>query len=299
MNESYGKFICYKCKNSGIFPDGGIKTEGGYKEWLCRKEYIDGELQNKYVLYNHKDEKKWYCCCCCGETICGKAWRLLLTCKFLKLSKGTEFNCCQMVLFSILCLLFFTIYYTFYFLIFLWADLFNYCCGSVRKTNYFKVVKLEDFIIIKKIKLLSYEIKVKGPKIWEYGLSEDILNSKGPWICFYCKYSRNSFKDFIQGTNDLNTTIEVNNLKTEDSNLDNGIIAVLFQSADGHINYSIPCKKSLIFSEVEKKLLDVFPEYKQKRLIYIQNGNIIEKEKSLEDNKIIPGFSVVVNNMDE
>lgn len=57
MNESYGKFICYKCKNSGIFPDGGIKTEGGYKEWLCRKEYIDGELQNKYVLYNHKDEK--------------------------------------------------------------------------------------------------------------------------------------------------------------------------------------------------------------------------------------------------
>lgn len=55
----------------------------------------------------------------------------------------------------------------------------------------------------------------------------------------------------------------------------------------------------MVFSEVEKKLLDVFPEYKQKRLIYIQNGNIIEKEKSLEDNKIIPGFSVVVNNMDE
>ena len=167
MNESYGKFICYKCKNSGIFPDGGLKKEGGYKEWLCRKEYIDGELQNKYVLYNHKDEKKWYCCCCCGETKCGKAWRFFLTCKFLKLSKVTELNCCQMVLFSILCLLFFTIYYTFYFLIFLWADLFNYCCGSVRKTNYFKVVKLEDFIIIKKIKILSYEIKVKGPKIWE------------------------------------------------------------------------------------------------------------------------------------
>ena len=59
------------------------------------------------------------------------------------------------------------------------------------------------------------------------------------------------------------------------------------------------CKKSEIFSNVEKKLIDKFPDYKNKKLFYIQNGKVIDKEKSLEENGVTSGFAVLVKTEEE
>jgi hypothetical protein len=135
---------------------------------------------------------------------------------------------------------------------------------------------------------------VKGNKIWESAKFESELELVTPWTCLGCKHNSPSFKDFIFQLNVLNNTAELQDLKADDFYL-NGIISVLFRSVDDQINYAITCKKTEIFSNVEKKLIDKFPEYKNKKLFYIQSGKVIDKEKSLEENKIIPGFAIIVN----
>ena len=138
---------------------------------------------------------------------------------------------------------------------------------------------------------------MKRNKIWESAKFESELESVTPWICLGCKHNSPSFKDFIFQLNVLNNTAELQDLKADDFYL-NGIISVLFRSVDDQINYAITCKKTEILSNVEKRLLDKFPEYWKKELIYLHEGKTIDKEKSLEENKIDSGFAVLVDIMD-
>ncbi len=175
----------------------------------------------------------------------------------------------------------FAIVYLIYFLIFFWIDICNYC----RKKHVYYFFGRE------KTKILN------NNKIWESAKFESELETVGPWICLKCNHNSHSFKDFIFQSNDLNRTTEFQNLKVDDFK-SIGIISVLFQSLDGRINYAITCKKTEIFSNVEKRLLDKFPEYSKKELIYLHEGKTIDKEKSLEENKIDSGFAVLVDIMD-
>ena len=274
MNESNGKFICPKCKkNNGI-----ASTEGNYKKWIYKTVNINGILEKKWFFYNK--EEIWYCCSCCERNdICG-VWGEILAhpcdeccdCK----SKCEVF--CSIFLYLFVYLLVLPIAYLLYFLIFLWIDIYNYCSKSHVYYSFGKKERSE----------------VKRNEIWEYAKFESYWESISPWICLGCKHNYPSFKDFIFQSDVLNRTTELQDLKTDDFYL-NGIISVLFNSTDGRINYATTCKKAEIFSNVEKKLIDKFPEYKNKKLFYIQSGKVIDKEKSLEENKIIPGFAIIVN----
>ena len=67
---------------------------------------------------------------------------------------------------------------------------------------------------------------------------------------------------------------------------DEKIMKIMFISYDESIYYSVNCKKTDIFSKIEALLYDRYPEYKNYNTYFIANGNIINKNKSLEDNKI-------------
>ena len=51
-------------------------------------------------------------------------------------------------------------------------------------------------------------------------------------------------------------------------------------------NYSIICKSSDVFNQIENKLYDEYPILKTIQTYFIFNGKIIEKYKTLEENKI-------------
>ena len=51
-------------------------------------------------------------------------------------------------------------------------------------------------------------------------------------------------------------------------------------------NYSIICKNSDVFNQLENKLYEEFPVLKNIQTYFIFNGKIIEKYKTLEENKI-------------
>ena len=60
------------------------------------------------------------------------------------------------------------------------------------------------------------------------------------------------------------------------------------------INYSVVCKLSWPFSEVEKKLYEDFPEYNKPQTFFTIGTNRIEKNKTLKENKIVKNSVITV-----
>ena len=82
----------------------------------------------------------------------------------------------------------------------------------------------------------------------------------------------------------VNNNDMINKFKDEDE--DDNIISVIFKTMDQKIQYSVPCRKTDSFSKIEKKLYNEYPEYKERNKYFLVNGNKIEVNKTLEENKI-------------
>ena len=55
---------------------------------------------------------------------------------------------------------------------------------------------------------------------------------------------------------------------------------------DENILYSIICKNTDNFKEIEKKFYKKYPEYKNTKNCFTLNGKEIDKTKNLDENKI-------------
>ena len=82
--------------------------------------------------------------------------------------------------------------------------------------------------------------------------------------------------------NIINNTNNLYNLKPDDE-----IISINFNSENDDIKYySLPCKKSDIFSHLEEKLYNDYPQYKDKETFFVVNGQKIKKFKTLKENNV-------------
>ena len=64
------------------------------------------------------------------------------------------------------------------------------------------------------------------------------------------------------------------------------IMSIIFISSDKNMISSLICKNTDVFEFVEKKLYEQYSEYKGLDNIFILNGRKIDKNKSLDENKI-------------
>ena len=64
------------------------------------------------------------------------------------------------------------------------------------------------------------------------------------------------------------------------------MMSIIFISIDEDIHYSIICKNTDIFSNIEKIFYDKYPEYKNIQGEFFINGNKVDKFKNINDNKI-------------
>jgi len=98
----------------------------------------------------------------------------------------------------------------------------------------------------------------------------------------------------IQKQNELNKLIaEINELKSrknrEITSIKPGekIISINFVSTDKMIiNYSRPCKTTDLFVNLEEKLNEDFPQLKDKNYYMANNGQIIKRFKTVDENNI-------------
>ena len=100
--------------------------------------------------------------------------------------------------------------------------------------------------------------------------------------------------------------LELNNLRTQllsNNNNNNNIInnfnlnemmCVNFISGDQNVYYAVPCLKSNTFAEVEEKLYQQYPAYRETNNNFIANGNLVLRFKTIGENKIGNGKPVTL-----
>lgn len=64
------------------------------------------------------------------------------------------------------------------------------------------------------------------------------------------------------------------------------LMPVIFTSADGRFYYSLICKNTDKFNIIENKLYEIYPEYLETVNSFLCKGNLINKAKTFQQNKI-------------
>ena len=77
------------------------------------------------------------------------------------------------------------------------------------------------------------------------------------------------------------------------------LLTLIFVSFDQKIHYSFICKNTEIFSMVEKRLYEVYPNYEEEENYFLVSGNKIIKTKTLEENKIKNSDVIMLHSIEE
>ena len=80
--------------------------------------------------------------------------------------------------------------------------------------------------------------------------------------------------------------LNINELELKIPSPKEQLISIIFTSLDNNIHYSIICKTTDSFSEIESLLLKRYPEYKKYKRIFIVNGNTVDVSRNVEENNI-------------
>jgi len=67
------------------------------------------------------------------------------------------------------------------------------------------------------------------------------------------------------------------------------IKAVNFLSIDGNVNHAMACRGDQSFSEIEEKLYEIYPQYRETNNVFLCCGRVIMRFKTIDENKIRDG----------
>ena len=257
MNVNKGDFLCPKCNNNVITCGLFLFSYKSFRKWLCKVEYINGNSERFFVIYDK--EKKTY-----GSLMC--CYSDLTYCNVLDL------------------------YY------------------KKNLGKYYPHYEVLDEVDDKKIWIYKRPFYILDfiKKIITNKMDEEKFKFK----CSSCGYSssKNGIIDFISDQKiKKQFLVEIgefdDKLKKEKSNFpynDNGngnneVLAINFTSIDSRINFPIPCKKEDKFYIIEQKLYEEFPEYKNKNCYFMAKGIVIDRNKTIRENKIKSGDIILLN----
>ena len=91
---------------------------------------------------------------------------------------------------------------------------------------------------------------------------------------------------------------EINKLKSklnEKEISEERVLAICLSSFDENINFILPCKSTEQFIRIEEKFYNEYPEYRDKNIYFIINGNEIKQFKTLEENNIKSGSIINIH----
>ena len=94
----------------------------------------------------------------------------------------------------------------------------------------------------------------------------------------------------IKELNEINSRYPIKLLKDEK------LISVIFTSTDQKIHYSVICKNTDVFINIEKLLYEEYPEYKNKSNFFVANGKTLNKNLTLKENQISNSDVISLNN---
>ena len=148
-------------------------------------------------------------------------------------------------------------------------------CSNDLSINYPIACKDSDIFIRLEEKLLMEYPELKNKNIF-YTVNTNIINKTAT---------------LKQNGIERGDTIIIN----YDNEEEEKVIAIQFVSGDQNIHYPIACKETDIFLNIEKEFLDIYPFLRNKDIFYIANGNIIDRNATLKENRIKNVNSIIIN----
>ena len=119
--------------------------------------------------------------------------------------------------------------------------------------------------------------------------------------------NKNKNKNLEDKINILNEDLKTN--KKEDKKLkelysefpsqfekDEKLYSIIFYTFDENVLFPIICKNTNIFSDLENLFYEKYPYYQQPDIEFLLNGNIINKNQTLEENKTKDKDLILVRN---
>ena len=102
---------------------------------------------------------------------------------------------------------------------------------------------------------------------------------------------------------ELKTKIEKTSINKNDSLSDikpgEKIYAIKFESPEHNLSYPMACKNTDKISRLEERLYDEYPEFKDINTYLTVNGTFVKRFKTVDENGIKNGNSVIVNKYDD
>ena len=161
----------------------------------------------------------------------------------------------------------------------------NNCNNSQNEINNIKseLSKANKIINNQKLKIQELENKLNTYNNTIINLNNNITNYQ------------NIINQKDLELNNLRTQLLSNNNNINNSNINfNDVMCVNFISGDQNIHYAVPCLKTNTFAEVEEKLYQQYPAYRETNNNFIANGNLVLRFKTIGENKIGNGKPVTL-----
>ena len=108
-------------------------------------------------------------------------------------------------------------------------------------------------------------------------------------------------EEIIVSLNSQINDLKNNTNKDKITNIKSGeeIVALFFTSANQDIHRPISCKNTDTFVKIEEKIYNEYPQYKDYNTYLTVNGNVIKRFKTIDENKIKDGNTIIINIYDE
>ncbi len=151
-------------------------------------------------------------------------------------------------------------------------------CENIYKIN-------EEFIQNFDMKKINYQILNTLKEIYNDDISKKIekinnYENYGQKITQICKMY-NSIDNYKLNINFMSgETEKIINVSGDE------LMTVIFISDDQKVHYSLICKKTDKFKDIEERLYKIYPDYSKTNNYFLANGNTINKSKTLEEIKI-------------
>ena len=157
-------------------------------------------------------------------------------------------------------------------------------CGEKPELKDKKIIFLLDDKELDVNKTLE-ENQIKNKKPIVIKIQKDILN----------KGNKTSKKNNNEGKIEENKKEERKINKPKVNNNEDEEISVIIKSSDQTIKIPFICKKSDKFKILEQELYKKLPNLKKEEHYYLCNGNVIDIEKTIEENKIKDSDILIIN----
>ena len=185
---------------------------------------------------------------------------------------------------------------------------FNQILNQKNKQQGFLMNQLNVFQTANQINM-SNVIKLSQQNdslIKENQRSEEIINLQNSQIIQLQEELEKTKKE-LENSRILNQPINNNNYKDNynyqskiindfDLNFENpNEIELKFISMSQDIKIKIKCSETKLLSNVEEKLLEKCPDLIGKKITYIANGTVLDKSKTVKENKLISDLQIIMN----